>query len=90
MTVERRQDYPQILERLAGIEEKLDSHIRNNEKILTKHEHAIFGNGKDGLSIQTDRLIESDKNRKSWRLAVVAANAGWIGKVLYDFFTKKP
>lgn len=75
-----------VLRMLGRIEEKLDHHFDR----LERHDHAIFGNGKEGLIVRTDRtarqLNELRKSRKVVWSAVVSV-AGAIGTAIWTLLT---
>lgn len=78
--------------RLASLETLMKSDLESREafrqdmrRMLDKHEHTLYGNAKDGLEKEVDRLKQSEK-RTTWvwvTIAGLAIKQGW------DFIVKK-
>lgn len=80
-----------ISERLTSLEKSVEMFIAENSKdhtdikvLLGKYGDNIFGNGKPGLNVRTDRLETIAENRK-WVLIVIGGTL--LGLVLQRFWS---
>ena len=66
------------------VETKLDTAL----KIQDDHSKELWGvNGMPGLSKTVDRLVQSEKNRRTLAGSVVAIVAGLVGETVWRKFT---
>jgi hypothetical protein len=71
-----------IRDRLGRIEGML-------EPFVERHDHAVFGNGKDGLLVRMDRVEQVAKGRTARWSAVVSVFSAVMSALAGAFFTQK-
>lgn len=69
--------------------EKFQSYIDEIKEENEKHNHILYGNGKTGLIVTVDRLVQSEKGRQKTFYMAAAAAIGVVVKVAWDVLSGK-
>ena len=64
---------------------KFDVNTEVVQDLLEKHNDTLYGNGHNGLKLDTDRLKQSSKSRKKFFWMTGGALSGLIVKLVYEF-----
>ena len=77
--------------RLRGVEvsvaklcTKFDDNVRVQTALLTKHDLELYGNGREGVKIQLDRLEVAAKKKGKLLWVVIGGVVGLIVKLFYE------
>lgn len=86
-----RRDFSQLSKDFSQLDTDLqlmrqDSHTTHEEfrATLTKHDHTLYGNGKDGVLTDVDRLKTESKNQTWLVRSMLLVTLGLIGKSLWE------
>lgn len=98
--IENRKNNQEVLKKIELQLARLVSHIESEQekneyyradikRVVERHEHTLFGNGREGLNTRVDRLEQDKKRKESHSLVLYSTAAGLILKTIWDFITNK-